>query len=79
VQGIEAVPTSAGAAFALLAPSPAQLGDSQARAIAVEDLHAMAHRFLPDFALGYLERDGRRREGAGGLNHAANKGLDQDA
>jgi len=60
--GIEAAP---GAAFSPLAPSPAQLGGSPARhlydgrdparAITIQDLRAMAHRFLPDFALGYLE------------------------
>ncbi|MGG5823591.1 alpha-hydroxy acid oxidase [Falsiroseomonas sp. HW251] len=59
--GIEAP----GSAFSPLAPSPAQLGGSPprwlyagrdpARAITIEDLRAMAHRFLPDFALGYLE------------------------
>jgi (S)-mandelate dehydrogenase len=63
--GIEAAPSSAGAAFSPLAPSPAQLagspprrlydGRDPARAVSVEDLRAMAHRFLPDFALGYLE------------------------
>ena len=56
---------SADAAFSPLAPTPAQLGGSPprhlyagrdpARAITVQDLRAMAHRFLPDFALGYLE------------------------
>jgi (S)-mandelate dehydrogenase len=64
-QGIETAPGSAGAAFSPLAPSPAQLGGSPARhlydgrdparAITIQDLRAMAHRFLPDFALGYLE------------------------
>src|SRR6476620_1304536 len=64
-QGLEAASSSAGAAFSPLAPSPAQLdgsparqlyaGRDPARAITVEDLRAMAHRFLPDFALGYLE------------------------
>src|SRR3954470_12090115 len=65
VHGVEAAPASAGAAFSPFAPSPAQLGASPerrlyaghnpARAITIEDLRAMAHRFLPDFALGYLE------------------------
>lgn len=63
--GVEAGATAAGAAFSPLAPSPAQLarsparrlyaGHDPARAITIEDLRAMAHRFLPDFALGYLE------------------------
>ncbi|WP_372623575.1 alpha-hydroxy-acid oxidizing protein [Falsiroseomonas sp.] len=63
--GIPFSATSAGAAFSPLAPSPAQLGGSPsrqlyagrdpARAITVDDLRAMAHRFLPDFALSYLE------------------------
>jgi len=63
--GLEAAPSSAGAAFSPLAPSPAQLGASPARrlyagrdpgrAVSIDDLRAMAHRFLPAFALDYLE------------------------
>ncbi len=56
---------STGAAFSPFAPSPAQLGNSPQRslygghdpasAVTVDDLRAMAHRFLPGFALAYLE------------------------
>ncbi len=67
----EAADGSAGA-LAPLAHSPAQLGDSPprrlyhghdpARAITIADLRAMAHRFLPDFALGYLEGGAEEEE-----------------
>jgi (S)-mandelate dehydrogenase len=63
--GLEAAASSAGAAFSPLAPSPAQLdsspprhlydGHDPARALTIDDLRAMAHRFLPAFALDYLE------------------------
>jgi (S)-mandelate dehydrogenase len=53
--------TLAGASPAVLARSPQRrfyAGGDPAEAVTIEDLRAMAHRRLPDFALDYLEGGG---------------------